>query len=516
MSIRHLALACLSLSLIIASGCKDQERDDDLSEVVDDGGADGSVDSDDASDVIPDTDVDPDTDNDAETLDGDADDAEEVAPDVPDVADTSDAEEVAPDAPDDAETDDGEIGDADDSETDGGPTANCDDYVEKAQICVAEECVAVGFVPRFVDALTDGRQRKIVEAVYTEAGGGYWFVLSQEGIITAISDETGASHIAAELSDRVRSSGGEEGLLSLAFPPDFPDNAEVYLSYTGDEATPGFQRASLLTRMPVNTDDWTFDKDNEQELLRVPQPASNHNGGSLRFGPDNYIYLSIGDGGGANDEFDNGQDKDSLLGVILRLDVLSETTAAEKEYAIPADNPFVGKSGADEIYAYGLRNVWKFSFDANDGRLFAADVGQNKFEEVDIIESGGNYGWSLKEGFDCFDADDPCEAAELGVIDPIWTYNHSVGRSITGGYVYRGVDFPILNGRYLTADYGSGRVWFLTDQEDGTWDETEITNTAFSISGFAENGDKELLVFNYRFSEGPAVYQLSPLPESCE
>lgn len=401
-----------------------------------------------------------------------------------------------------------DVGDSEDT-VDG-----CSELVERTEICSESSCMKVGLRPRFERALSGELSSKIVEGVFLNEGDGYWFFLAQRGVVIAVSEATGESHIAADLTDRVRSRAGEEGLLGIAFSPEFPDTSEVYLSYTTDSDGSGGD--SVVTRMPVDTSDWTFDSDQEREVIRQEQPAGNHNGGKIAFGPDDLLYISWGDGGGGNNEFGNGQDRNTLLGTILRIDVLTDSTSFGKAYGIPADNPFVDADGADEIYAYGLRNTWKFSFDRNDGRLFAGDVGQNEFEEVDIIEKGGNYGWSLKEGFACFDADEPCDASQLGVIDPIWNYDHSKGASITGGFVYRGSDIPILDGRYLTADYANGNLWFLTDQGDGTWNETLIKDTAFAISSFAETQTGEILLMNYRFDDGPVVYQLTPLPEECE
>jgi glucose/arabinose dehydrogenase len=389
---------------------------------------------------------------------------------------------------------------------DSGDTDVCAPFTQTTEICRDSSCDPMGFMPMFADKLTGGAQQQVVEAVYSEADGGRWFVVSQTGVVTTLTAD-GAATESVDIGGQLWTGHSEAGLLGLALPPNFPENNEVYLSYTGGD------QDSIVSRMTVDTTDWTFDDESEEELLRVSQPAGNHNGGKIAFGPDGYLYISWGDGGGANNQFDNGQNKDTLLGTIMRIDVTSEETEEGKPYAIPDDNPFVGEEGADEIYAYGLRNVWKFSFDADDGRLFAADVGQSDFEEVNIIVNGGNYGWSLKEGFSCFDADEPCD--DLDVIDPIWDYSHEEGASITGGYVYRGDEIPALQGRYVVSDYTNGKIWHLTDNGEIPWDDEMFLQANFAVSGFTEGPNNELYIFNYRFDEGPAIYKFASVPEEC-
>src|SRR5699024_3373620 len=200
-------------------------------------------------------------------------------------------------------------------------------------------------------------------------------------------------------------------------------------------------------------------KNSETELLAFQQPYGNHNGGQISFGPDGYLYIATGDGGSGGDPHGNGQSRKTLLGKILRIDV--NGTEDGKNYAIPPDNPFFDneQSFREEIYAYGLRNPWRFSFDPDTGQLWAGDVGQNQYEEIDIIEKGGNYGWNIMEGNYCYGANN-CD--QSGLIPPVWEYEHSNGnRSITGGFVYRGPTLDGLTGWYIYADYVSGRIWAL-------------------------------------------------------
>jgi glucose/arabinose dehydrogenase len=204
------------------------------------------------------------------------------------------------------------------------------------------------------------------------------------------------------------------------------------------------------------------DPSSEEELLRIPQPYWNHNGGTICFGPDGYLYVGLGDGGSANDPHGNGQNLQTLLGKILRIDVDHKDEG--KAYAVPKDNPFVGRDDAlPEVYASGLRNVWRIAFDRETGTLWAGDVGQNLWEEIDLIVSGGNYGWSVRESAHPFGPDGSGPRTDL--IDPIWEYDHQVGKSITGGVVYRGKNVPELAGKYLYADYVSGKLWALKYDE---------------------------------------------------
>ncbi len=243
-------------------------------------------------------------------------------------------------------------------------------------------------------------------------------------------------------------------MLGVAFHPQFKQNGQFFLYYTTRKAP----HTSVVSRFRTLAGDPTkADPQSEEELLRIPQPYWNHNGGGLAFGPDGHLYIALGDGGFKDDPHGNGQNLETLLGSILRIDVNRKDPG--RNYAIPPDNPFVGRPKAQpEIFAYGFRNVWGMSFDPATGVLWAADVGQDLWEEIDLVVKGGNYGWKLREGFHKFkDGADP----RPDLIEPIWEYHHDIGKSITGGVVYRGKKWPELVGCYLYADYVTNKVWAL-------------------------------------------------------
>jgi len=282
-------------------------------------------------------------------------------------------------------------------------------------------------------------------------GRGRLFIVEQSGVIRVLENDRLRERAFLDIRDRV-DSGGEKGLLAVAFHPRFRDNGYFYVNYTTRV------RGQLLTRVSrfTSKDREHGDANSESELLTIEQPFSNHNGGQLAFGPDGMLYIATGDGGAANDPQDHGQNLGSLLGKILRIDVNSQPP-----YAIPRDNPFLKRAGArGEIWAYGLRNPWRFSFDAGSDRLFAADVGQDAVEEIDIIEKGGNYGWRIMEGDICTPRFG-VRCDRDGLVLPIHVYRHPEGFSVTGGFVYRGSSIPGLCGTYLFADYVTQRLWGL-------------------------------------------------------
>ncbi len=256
--------------------------------------------------------------------------------------------------------------------------------------------------------------------------------------------------------DRTLRYAYEEGFLALALDPSFDQNGYVYAYYS---YSPGpEERSTRLVRFATTGegDTFTFDADSEFVILEIPQPNWNHNGGSLVFGPDGMLYLGIGDGGGDGDPQGNGQNPGTLLGTVIRIDV--RNPSAEQPYSIPPDNPMVTIEGArPEVWAYGFRNPWRLSFDAETRLLWAADVGHYHAEEVNIVRPGENYGWNITEGTSCFPQDQTCDLAGLTL--PVWEYGRSSGCAVIGGYVYRGNEVPSIVGRYVFADYCTGRVW---------------------------------------------------------
>lgn len=285
------------------------------------------------------------------------------------------------------------------------------------------------------------------------------FVATQRGVIHSFPNSHAAvdTNVFLDLSSKVRYDDrqNEEGLLGLAFHPDYRQNGEFVVYYTTTDAP----HTSVVSRFRVSADDPNrADPQSEEELLRIEQPFWNHNGGTVAFGPDGYLYVGLGDGGAANDPHGNGQNLGTLLGSILRIDVDKKDEGLN--YAIPRDNPFYGQEGArGEIWAHGLRNVWRLAFDSKTGALWAGDVGQNLYEEINIIEKGGNYGWNLREAHHPFGSSGV--AARSDLIEPIWEYDHEVGKSITGGVIYRGETFPELQGAYIYGDYVTERIWAL-------------------------------------------------------
>jgi uncharacterized repeat protein (TIGR03806 family) len=328
-----------------------------------------------------------------------------------------------------------------------------------------------------------------------------WFVLEQGGRVRVFADNAAVTTSTdfVDITARVRS-GGEMGLLGMAFHPQFPANPRVYLSYT----TGANQLQSRISEFRSTDGGATLDPNSEVVLLTVDQPATNHNGGNINFGPDGFLYIGFGDGGSGGDPFGaigNGQNLQTLLGKMLRIDVSGATGAVP--YRIPAGNPFAangpcnngaGAQACPEIYAYGFRNPWRWSFDGGSGELWLADVGQNTWEEVDRVTIGGNYGWRCREGAHAFNS--TCGPAN-NLIDPIAEYGHAVGVSITGGYVYRGTAIPSLAGRYLFGDFSSGRIWHIARDTPPTLTMTSGFDSGLQIASFAQGQGGELYVVNY-------------------
>jgi glucose/arabinose dehydrogenase len=329
----------------------------------------------------------------------------------------------------------------------------------------------------------------------THAGdrSGRLFVVEQAGVIRIIRDGRLLPRPFLDISARVIS-GGEMGLLSVAFHPRFAANGRFFVNYTAN----GDRLHTVIAEYRVSDDDANVAGRTERVLLTIDQPYRNHNGGLNLFGPDSMLYIGMGDGGSGGDPHNNGQRLDTLLGKMLRIDVDGGTP-----YRVPSDNPFVGRPGArGEIWAYGLRNPWRFSFDRR--RLFLADVGQNAWEEIDLIQRGGNYGWRMMEGAHCFGSPNSCDRS--GLILPIAEYGREGGCSVTGGYVYRGSRIRELMGRYLFADYCSGRLWILSEGAAGRWSMNTLLDSGLRVSSFGEDQDGELYVVDH----GGAIYRIVP------
>ena len=302
--------------------------------------------------------------------------------------------------------------------------------------------------------------RRPVQVAFEPGVDARMYVLEQPGRVLVIDPNDRAAKepkVFLDIRKQVNSRGNEEGLLSIAFHPKFRENQTFFLYYTAMDAERN--RVNVLSRWKADKDAGTGKSESEEVLLTVKDPYSNHNGGTILFGADGMLYLSCGDGGAANDPLAAGQDLGTLLAKVLRIDV--DRAEDGRPYGIPKDNPFVDTKGArPEIWAYGLRNVWRMSFDRATGELWAGDVGQNQWEEVDIVERGGNYGWNVREGTHAFPGGAP-GAFGNDYREPVVDYPHSEGVSITGGYVSRCKAQPALEGIYLYADLGSCKVWGL-------------------------------------------------------
>ncbi len=331
----------------------------------------------------------------------------------------------------------------------------------------------------------------------THAGDDRLFVVEQPGLIRIIQNGQLLDRPFLDLTNKVLSQGTEQGLFSVAFHPDYKTNGQFFVDYTrlGDGAT-------VIERYTVSKlDPNQADKLSAREILVIAQPEPNHNGGQLQFGPDSYLYIGMGDGGGQGDKHGgsgNGQNLKVLLGKLLRIDVTHQDT-----YAIPANNPF-----GDEIWAYGLRNPWRFSFDRATNDLYIADVGQDTYEEVDFqpasSHGGENYGWRIMEGKHCYSPVAGCK--QDGLVLPVAEYTHAEGGcAITGGYVYRGQQFPALQGQYFFADYCTGYIWSLQHAGD-QWQMDRRLNSDMRISSFGEDVNGEVYVLDH---VGGGVYHLT-------
>jgi len=335
-----------------------------------------------------------------------------------------------------------------------------------------------------------------------------WYVVEQEGVIWRLAPDENGPHqtVFVDLRARIESGPNEAGLLGMALHPNFLENGRVYLSYTAK----GSPLVSHIAMFVSRDGGRTLDETSETTVLTLDQPYSNHNGGHIAFGPDRKLYIGFGDGGSGGDPKGFGQNPNTLLGKLLRLDV-----DGAAPYAIPPDNPFAMGGARPEIYATGLRNPWRFSFDRVNGALWLADVGQNEWEEINLVTAGSNYGWNIREGAHCFDAD-ACRTE--GLIDPVAEYDHDEGCSVTGGFVYRGRALPALWGAYVYGDYCSGTIWGLFPKSDADVFSTGANPRAWSfepprvliergpnISSFGEGLDSELYVLDH---QGGRVFRI--------
>jgi len=329
-------------------------------------------------------------------------------------------------------------------------------------------------------------------------GSNRLFILEQSGRIRVLQEGNLQSEAFLDLSSKV-SCCGERGLLGLAFHPDYKNNGLFYVNYTNTSGD------TVVARYKVSPNPNRADANSAQVLLTIDQPFPNHNGGMLAFGPDGYLYIGMGDGGSGGDPNNNGQNLNTLLSKILRIDVNKSENG--KPYAIPKDNPFVGRQGArPEIWSYGWRNPWRFSFDRQTGDLWVGDVGQNLWEEIDFEAAkspgGKNYGWRLMEGTHCYNPQSGCNNGSL--VLPLLEYGHDQGCSVTGGYRYRGNAVASLKGTYLYGDYCSGRIWSASEK-DGKWTTKELLKTELRISSFAEDAEGELYVLDHN----GAIYKIT-------
>lgn len=385
---------------------------------------------------------------------------------------------------------------------------------------LAEEKLPLKGVPAFPNLKWEGfesidengKTKKLRPMAMTHAGDGSnrMFVGTQRGAIYVFPNSPQAKEatlfldIREQVADWKRNN--EEGFLGLAFHPEYEDNGQFFVYYTAT----GESRTSVVSRFTVSSADANVaDPTSEEIVMKIPQQFANHNGGSIAFGHDGYLYIGLGDGGGRNDPLGHGQNLSTLMGSLLRIDV--DTKQDGKNYGIPADNPFIKRQGAHpEIFAYGFRNIWRLSVDRKTGAMWAADVGQDFWEEINIVQRGGNYGWSVREASFAFgnkslESDHP-------LVNPVWEYDHQIGRSITGGGVYRGSRLPELQGAYLYADFVTGRIWALKRNGAKAIQNLSIATTGIPVMAFGEDEAGEVY-YAIESVNGQGIYRFDRVGE---
>ena len=321
-------------------------------------------------------------------------------------------------------------------------------------------------------------------------GDNRLFVVQQPGTVRIIENGALLSGNFLDIQSLVNFDGAEQGLLGLAFHPNYSTNGKFYVNYTRDNGT----RESVIAEFQTSaTDPNQADPNSERILLVVNQPSPNHKGGQLVFGADGFLYIGLGDGGGSGDPLNNGQNLFSFLGKMLRIGV-DPPFATGLQYAIPADNPFVAGGGLPEIFAYGMRNPWRFSLERGGNRIFVADVGESSWEEVDILQNGGNYGWNVMEGEHCFNPPTGCDTSNK--VLPIAEYDHTLGIAVIGGYVYKGSAIPSLANKYIFGDL-TGKIFGLTEAPANTWTRADLLSTNLTISSFGQDTAGEMYVLDY-------------------
>jgi len=346
---------------------------------------------------------------------------------------------------------------------------------------------------RTEEAFPDLSFRRPVDLQHPPDNTNRIFVVEQAGVISVFNNDASTREkvVFLDIRGKVDDRGNEEGLLGLAFHPNYKSNGYFYVNYTASNPD-----RTVISRFKVSASNVNqADPGSEKVILSFDQPYSNHNGGQVSFGPDGYLYIAVGDGGSGGDPHGNGQNRKTLLGSILRIDVDREEKGMA--YAIPSDNPFAGNTNGyrEEIYAYGLRNPWRFSFDTETDRIWTGDVGQNSYEEIHIIEKGGNYGWNVLEGNHCFEPRNNCDRS--GTIPPIHEYGRNDGISITGGFVYRGPTLKELTGKYIYADFGTRNIWALDYSNPQKPVNARLLQADFAISSFGVDPNRELYLCGF-------------------